>query len=246
MRRDPKFILLNLLLIGLWIGSANSALAETNSAPDDEALIPEGEFSMGSEAGTEAERPTHRVWLDAFYMDRTEVSNAAYETFYAKHRRAAASSCDQCPVTLASWFEADKYCRSLGKRLPTEAEWEKAARGPEAYDYSFASAPDEALGRYGKKISDGAVEVDALKPNGYGLHNMSGNVWEWVSDWHDPEYYKNSPAKNPQGPEKGFRKGVRGGGWYSKSYYVQTGMRFALGPKVKLTAIGFRCARGAK
>lgn len=209
----------------------------------ENVLIPGGEFLMGAGDGGRTEQPVHSIWLDAFYLDRTEVPNAVYETFDPAYRRSRQSACDRCPATRLSWFDADAFCRSRGKRLPTEAEWEKAARGPRGWDYSFAATADLSKGRFGRSLTAGPVTVDALEPNGYGLHNMSGNVWEWVNGWFDETYYQNSPPRNPKGPGEGFRKIVRGGSWYNAAYYVHTGMRFGLEPHVKLASLGFRCAR---
>lgn len=198
---------------------------------------------MGTEDGTEIERPVHQVSLTAFFMDRYEVTNKEYETFQPEHQRSPYSACDQCPITNVRWHEADAYCRSRGKRLPTEAEWEKAARGQEGHDYSFGPSADPKRGNFARPRQAGAKEVSGFQPNGYALYHMSGNVWEWVNDWFDPDYYQSSPTQNPTGPDQGRRKVVRGGSWYSPAYYVHAGMRFKLAPKVKLNSIGFRCAR---
>ena len=207
-------------------------------------MIPAGEFSMGTEAGSEIERPVQNVLIDAFWIDRHEVSNQAYLEFRADHRSSAFSECPECPVTLVTWFEAQAYCSHLGGRLPTEAEWEKAARGPEGFAYSYAAVPDEQKGRFGLSLQAGAARVDTLAPNGFGLHHMSGNIWEWVGDWFGP--YSKKSGKNPRGPMDGWQKGVRGGSWYNPSYYAHVGMRFKLSPKVKLNSLGFRCAYDAK
>jgi formylglycine-generating enzyme required for sulfatase activity len=209
-------------------------------------LIPAGEFLMGTEAGSAIERPLRKVHLSAFYLDTVAVSNLRYETFAPQYRRSHASSCDQCPATRIPWAEADRYCRQHGKRLPTEAEWEKAARGPEGWDFSFAKTADVSLGHFGRSLNTGTVPVDSLKPNGYGLYHMSGNAWEWVQDWFDAEYYQSSAMSNPKGPDSGFRKALRGGSWYNKSYYAHVGMRFALHPDTRLTSVGFRCAKDAE
>ncbi len=232
--------------IFLTVLAAGSPAFPADPPSPDEVLIPAGEFRMGTEDGTAAERPVHRVWLDAFYLDRTEVSNAEYRTFDPGHRPGSASTCDACPVTRVTWFEAQAFCQHRGQRLPTEAEWEKAARGPESWDYSFAPQADPRRGRFGAPFGEGPLPVDSLSPNGYGVHHLSGNVWEWVRDWFDPSYYAKSPRRNPPGSAAGFRKGVRGGGWYNPAYYVHAGLRFRLEPHVRLSSLGFRCARAAR
>jgi len=206
-------------------------------------LIPAGPFLMGSEQGTERERPVHEVWLDAFAIDRYEVSNRDYESFQKSHRRSASSACNLCPVTLVSWSSAEAFCQNKGGRLPTEAEWEKAARGPAGLRFSFGPEADPARGHFARAFTSGAVPVGTLSGNGYGLHHMSGNVWEWVADWFGS--YAKGPLQNPRGPDVGFQKILRGGSWYNADYYVDAGMRFRLDPRVKLNSVGFRCARAA-
>ena len=215
------------------------AFLANNAEPSDEVLIPAGEFLMGTDQGTPAERPEHKVWLDDYYLDRFEVSNQNYEAFDPSFQRSSASSCDRCPVTRISWHEAQAYCQSLNRRLPTEAEWEKARRGP--VENSGASGSKETA-RTSLPVNAGASGVDTLPANGYGIHHLAGNVWEWLNDWHDESYYRKSPVKNPLGPLKGFRKSVRGGSWYNSIWYTQPGMRFQLAPHVKLNSLGFRCA----
>lgn len=213
------------------------ALLNGNAESSEETLIPAGEFLMGTEQGTSSERLVHKVWIDDFFLDRFEVSNQKYEAFDPDFQRSSASSCDRCPATRISWNEAQTYCQSLKRRLPTEAEWEKARRGPSGNLGSRESA------RHGLPMKAGATAVDSPPANGYGIHHLAGNVWEWVNDWHDDSFYKRSPAKNPNGPVKGFRKSVRGGSWYNDAWYTQPGMRFQLAPHVKLNSLGFRCAR---
>lgn len=228
------------MAFSLWANPSLSCGAETL-----QVLIPAGEFLMGTEAGGAMERPLRKVHLSAFYLDTVAVSNLRYESFAPQFQRSRSSSCDHCPATRIPWAEADRYCRLHGKRLPTEAEWEKAARGPEGWDFSFAKTADVSLGHFGRSLNTGAIAVDSLKPNGYGLYHMSGNVWEWVQDWFDAAYYQSGSTTNPRGPNSGFRKALRGGSWYNKSYYAHVGMRFALQPDTRLTSVGFRCAEDA-
>ena len=218
------------------------AFLANNAEPSDEALIPAGEFLMGTDQGTPAERPIHKVELGGFFLDRFEVSNQNYEAFDPGFHRSSASSCDRCPATRVRWYEAQAYCQSLNRRLPSEAEWEKARRGPA--ENPSASRPQETA-RTSLPIKAGAFAVDSPPANGYGIHHLAGNVWEWVNDWHDESYYRTSPAENPLGPLKGLRKSVRGGSWYNNVWYTQPGMRFQLAPHVKLNSLGFRCARSA-
>ncbi len=196
---------------------------------------------MGTLDGTEEERPVHKVWLKTFAIDNYEVTNRDYEKFRPDHRRSPLSSCEKCPVTRVTWYEADAYCRHLNGRLPSEAEWEKAARGPKGWNYSFGPLLEPGKGHFGKKFKTGAISVLSSRTKEYGPHHMSGNVWEWTADWFG-DYPKN-PVKNPKGPATGFQKVVRGGSWYSPAYYIHVGRRFKLAPNVALNSVGFRCAQ---
>ena len=216
---------------------AEALAAETHNP---QVLIPPGEFQMGTEEGTRRERPLHNVWVDAFYIDRHEVSNQEYETFQPGHRRSRLSACGECPVTLVTWREAEAFCQHKGGRLPNEAEWEKAARGPEGFAYGFGKRPDVSRSNFGNGFRAGAVPVGRFAPNGYGLYQTSGNVWEWVHDWFGP--YPEESIRNPAGPESGAQKIVRGGSWHNAAYYVNAAMRFKLDPNVRLNSVGIRCA----
>ena len=213
-------------------------LASSAVFASDEVLIPAGAFLRGTDQGTDAERPVHTVQLDAFYIDKYEVSNEAFRRFNPSHISSPYSSCKKCPVTLVNWYEAEAYCAQAGKRLPTEAEWEKAARGPAQSD----GIPPQTA-HFAGPMQAGTVLVDTLEPNGYGLRHMHGNAWEWTSDWFDALYYAKSPRMNPTGPDDGYRKIVRGGSWYNPPYYAHAGMRFRLKPDVRLFSLGLRCAR---
>ena len=228
-------------LFGFWVALwLYVPCAQALNQEKERALIPAGEFSMGTEAGGKAELPIHKVWVDAFWIDRQEVSNHSYEIFLLGHQPSALSRCPTCPVTLVTWLQAEVYCKNHRGRLPTEAEWEKAARGPEGFAYSYATAPDAHKGRFGFPLQAGPVAVETFTANGFGLRHMSGNVWEWVEDWFAP--YSGKPGKNPKGPIKGRQKVVRGGSWHNPSYYTHVGMRFKLAPESKLNSLGFRCA----
>ncbi len=211
------------------------------------ALIPAGDFSMGevASAGEAAdERPLHKLYLDAFYIDKYEVTNAQYEKFDPQHKRSKYSVCDDCPVTNVSWTEAKAYCTRQAKRLPTEAEWEKAARGPDGFRYAYGNTYDKESARSGRLWPDGALKVGSYAANGYGIYDMTGNVWEWCSDWYAADYYSKSPAKNPQGPKTGERRILRGGGWNTKHKYSRNANRLCDEPVMRFHVFGFRCAKG--
>ncbi len=200
------------------------------SKPENMVSIPAGEFMMGSaDSNQDEERPVHDVALGAFYMDKYEVTQADYEGVMGinpSHFKGA-----DRPVEQVTWHESKQYCEKLEKRLPTEAEWEYAARGGTITNYYWG---DEDSGDYAW-FSEETHPVGEKKPNAYGLYDMSGNVGEWVQDWYGYNYYKSSPSTDPQGPSSGQLK-VRRGGFGSsatRGYYVING-------KDKL--LGFRCA----
>lgn len=190
-------------------------------------LVPAGEFTMGSNEGNDDERPVHRIHLDAYYIDKYEVTVGQYGEFLDANSfdpppswtTMAQPSYENRPVVNVDWKDANNYCRWAGKRLPTEAEWEKAARGTDQRIYPWGNdPPTPQRANYGKTtwnnhtalVPVGQLE-DGKSP--YGIYDLAGNVWEWVSDWYDPDYYTNSPLRNPTGPEAGKYKVMRGGSW---------------------------------
>jgi len=225
----------------IWISFfLQNPLAQAAQIDKNMSLIPAGEFIMGTEEGTKIERPVHKVYLKEYKISRFEVSNLEFEKFQPNHKRSASSACDQCPVTMVTWFDASSYCKYKMGRLPIEAEWEKAATGPAGYSYSFGANPDPTKGNYGREFQSGTKPVDSFQPNGFGLYNMSGNVWEWVNDWFD--FYAAAGLDNLKNQQTSNEKILRGGSWYNLAYYVNSKMRFKLNPYMKLNSIGFRCA----
>ncbi len=224
------------------------------------AVIPSGQFWMGRD-GTEAledERPRHQAWLDAYFMDVYEVTTARYAKFLSATGRQPPLFWEQVdlsihgdrPVVGVDWLDADAYCRWEGKRLPTEAEWEKAARGTDDRRYPWGNQPptaDFANYALGARFSYDQV----LMPVGryekgkspFGLYNLAGNVWEWVQDWYEGDYYERSPERSPQGPEQGQFKVLRGGSWSELPKYLLTYGRFKLPPNTRNSYTGFRCAK---
>ena len=215
------------------------SLAQASKVDKNTSLIPAGDFFMGTEEGTNVERPVHKVFLREYKISRFEVTNLEFEKFQPSHKRSVSSFCDQCPVTMVNWFEANSYCKHKRGRLPSEAEWEKAGRGPGGDTYSFGISPDQSKGNYGRDFQAGAKIVNSYQPNGFGLHNMSGNVWEWVDDWF--MVYAMDSIENLTRENTSNEKVLRGGSWYNSSYYVNLGMRFKLSPHIRLNSVGFRC-----
>lgn len=224
-------------------------------------LIPAGEFQMGSDLGESDEKPVRVVYLDAFYMDVYEVTNAQYKKFMdaTGHRvprnwnEPSYSAPDQ-PVVGISWYDAKAYCEWAGKRLPTEAEWEKAARGGLAgkkYPWGDSVTHDDAnyKGTGGRDIWVYTSPVGSFAPNGYGLYDMAGNVWEWCADWYSANYYANSTGRNPTGPDSGSTPVLRGGGWdrfHSPEFLRVARRNYRLMPTLTPIYIGCRCAEDVK
>ena len=218
--------------------------------------------------------PANRVYLGAFYIDQYHVTNQDYERFvqatgtitpwHWPHGQIPEGE-GQLPVANVSWFEASQYCEWAGKRLPTEAEWEKAARGGlDRNRYAWGDAEVNTFDEAGS-IQHGArrntnspvqaalglsraIPVGSFPPNGYGIYDMGGNMMEWVSDWYDSNYYPFMSKENPRGPETGIYRSVRGSSWVDDDGHGDTNMvhyRKFTDPELRMTTIGMRCARDA-
>ncbi|PIU19295.1 MAG: hypothetical protein COT18_08255 [Elusimicrobia bacterium CG08_land_8_20_14_0_20_59_10] len=226
-------------------------LAEEKArTPQGMVIIREGAFHMGSSAGEgdADEQPRHKVHLDEFFIDRYEITVARYRKFAQATRAAmpeqAGPGAESRPVVQVSWNDADKYCKWAGRRLPTEAEWEKAARGGTDTKWSFGGGESRLAeyAWYADNSGNTTHPVGQKKPNPYGLYDMHGNVREWCADWYDKNYYSKSPGRNPKGPGTGTARVVRGGSWLVKGGNTRSGFRLRLNPDNKNKNIGFRCA----
>jgi sulfatase modifying factor 1 len=247
----------------IWSGSVSQPV-----------LVPAGYFLMGSESGGEFERPIHEVYLDDYYIDEAPVTNDQFATFieqsgyvtesekiglswgYQDHaftfiqglswRTFATESRKNHPVVSISWNDAASYANWANKRLPTEAEWEKAARGGLSNaEYPWGNhCPDGTQSPFARIPSDipPTAPVKAFPPNGYGLYDMVGNVWQWCADWYSDDYYQKSPDKNPTGPGDGKCRVRRGGAWnVLQAFRLRTTNRGALEACKSAPNIGFRC-----
>jgi len=226
-------------------------------------LIPAGSFEMGdskneTESWMESSRPVHTVELDAFYMDVHEVTVGQFKLFveqseyrYDNDRSwwdqvAEYSPADNYPMVFVNWIDATAYAKWAGKRLPTEAEWEYAARGGlvgKRYPGGDEISHDNAnyYEADGQSKWEYCSPVGSFEANGYGLYDMAGNVFEWCQDWNDKDYYNNSPAKNPLGPSTGSFRVVRGGSWGFGAGGQRVAYRQRDAPLVRSEGYGFRC-----
>jgi formylglycine-generating enzyme required for sulfatase activity len=198
-------------------------------------------FLMGSADGPDDERPVHRVWIDAFEIAPYPVTNAEYAEFAPPPCRDDPRFNDpRQPVVAVSWHEAMRYCQWRGMRLPTEAEWELAARGGAAgLRYPWGDdLPDDAA-----RTLAGPERVDRRAPNGFGLYDMCENVHEWCGDWYAADYYAVSPDRNPRGPESGTRRASRGGSWRHRIKVTRCAARSSIAPEFRYNDYGFRVAR---
>ena len=239
------------------------------NTPKNMVGIPAGYFLMGSpkkEAKKykdpyygiiSSDQPRHRVYLDAFYIDKYEVTVEEYGFFRIatgrENPQQPAWSTGKHPMFNVKWDDAVAYCKAMGKRLPTNAEWEKAARGGTNTLFIGGDNGDKIgdYAWYGVNSSSQAHPVGQKHPNNYGLYDMYGNAIEWVSDWYREDYYKNSPEKNPKGPSSGstreFSGGgrvCRGGGWGSDLFKLLAASHMGLCPCWHDYNFGFRCAKG--
>ncbi len=255
-------------------GEARSAPARPpRGAPAiDMVKVPAGSFLMGYAGGAYDEQPVHRVTLAGFSIDRHEVTNGEFEQFVAASRhvpegpwkRGVDVAGKRHPVRFVTWHDAKAYCEWAGKRLPTEAEWEYAARGTDGRLYPWGPAWDPAAAHTDLPPSAGPTEVGSLVAgtSPFGAVDMAGNVWEWVADWYDRWYYASSEPRNPTGPSDGsqpeqrFRdagtapgnerstvKAIRGGGWAGPGSDMVRATRRMFGrPDAWFDDTGFRCA----
>ena len=220
------------------------------------ALIPAGEFTMGSDKGDDDEQPIHRVFLDSYYLDKFEVTNGQFAKFVeAIHSEPPWGFADQetpvvhadRPVRWVNWMDAIGYCLWAGKRLPTEAEWEKAARGTDSRVYPWGNdPPTPAHAVFGLKEGGETVSPIGNRDHGkspYDVHDLAGNLYEWVTDWYDDTFYTKMPAVNPRGPAEGTAKVQRGGSYINTPYRLRSSFRTKGDPTEHEPNVGFRCAQ---
>ena len=241
------------------IGRPSSVIpVDTRVSPIDgmtQLYVPAGDFLMGDDGKVSVDFPLHKVYLDSFWIDEVEVTNAKYQ------KCVKASACSlpfvegnpyygkwvyrDYPVVYVNWFQASEYCAWAGRRLPTEAEWEKAARGVHGRNYPWGDDhPNPRLANFNGSLVGEALPAYRypLGASPYGALNMAGNVREWVVDWFDPEYYAKSPTINPTGPETGTERSLRSGAYDADANEILTSTRFKHEPDSAGLSRGFRCA----
>jgi formylglycine-generating enzyme len=278
---------LKLLFVVLCCVCAALPIAAQTAAPENMVLVPAGNFWIGRTQtfflesvdivarDRMDETPASNIHLDAFYIDKYEVANADYARFVAAKgirppwhwpQGRIPTGEEKFPASNVNWFEATDYCQSAGKRLPTEAEWEKAARGGlDRNRYAWGDQNVDTMSEEGRLQEasvrntnapvpaalgrNRAVAIGSFRPNGYGLFDMIGNVMEWTNDWYDNNYYPFMPKENPRGPESGRYRSVRGSSWGDTNGHGQTKMvhyRNFSDPELRSPTIGFRCAKDAE
>lgn len=222
-------------------------------------LVPAGEFLMGSDDFNTSEKPAHRVYLADFFIDKYETTNAEYTACveagvcdlpkelgsYDRKSYYGNPAFDNYPVIHVDWDMSKTYCEWRGAQLPTEAQWEKAARGTDGRTYPWGEGINQYLANYGRNLRD--TTAVGTYENGrsiFGAYDMTGNVHEWVADWYSETYYQNSPASNPLGPDSGVYRVVRGGSWAAPVEYLRISLRgWQIPDDTDMFGIGFRCAK---
>jgi len=262
--------------VGFRCGSSSAVLPSTAAQPTPgisptrvsekdgmvEVYVPAGEFSMGSNnEDTTDEKPVHTVYLDAYWIDRYEVNNEQYQqcvvaggctppqptSSYTHSSYYGNSQLASYPVINVDWNQATAYCVWAGRRLPTEAQWEKAARGTDGRTYPWGEGIDCQKANY-SACGSGDTSAVGSYPAGaspYGALDMAGNVWEWVNDWYGESYYRESSSQNPGGPSSGDRRVLRGGSWIHIVDFARSADRYGFNPDFRYNFIGFRCVSRA-
>ena len=244
------------LILSHASGFAGDVVAKETVNPRDGyelVNIPAGEFLMGTPdgEGNDDEQPRHKVYLDGYSVGRHEVSVAQYRIYCRESGQTMpdpAGHDDNDPVTGVTWFDAVAYCGWAGLRLPTEAEWEKAARGGASTTYWWGDVASHNMANYtgkgGRDRWDDVSPVGSFPPNAFGLFDTAGNVWEWCQDRYGADYYRNSPDRNPSGPSTGDSRVLRGGSWDSPADFIRPARRAWDTPDYSSPLLGFRCAGG--
>ena len=239
-------------------GNTDVPAGFTDAAGVSMSLVPAGNFIAGSDQGYDNERPVHTVYLDDIYIDTYEVTNALYKACvdegacpppdrtgsFTRESYYGNSQFDHYPVVFVDWENAESYCEWRGMKLPTEAQWEKAARGTDGRRYPWGDNIDETYANFNNAVGD-TMEVGSYESGKsiYGIYDMAGNAWEWVADWYSDTYYLDAPLTDPPGPPTGAYRVLRGGSWLDDETIVTTSNRgWNQLEYFTNTDFGFRCA----
>jgi formylglycine-generating enzyme len=225
----------------VWVAPDQTLVIDVVMHPPNMAWIRGGEFVMGWHEGAYNENPEHTVKLDPYYIDRTEVTVLAFRAYRPAYRPQFEGN--DLPATNVSWQEAHDYCLFMGKRLPTEAEWERACRGAQGYVYGYGMTYDETLARTGLPLNAGPAAVNTLSNGAGRLVGMTGNVWEWCDDWYDRDIYQKRLDGSSDLLAEGEQHVLRGGAWYSNAQAARCTHRPGNVKKMRDPSFGFRCAR---
>ena len=248
---DDNVISEKIIKLAQEVKPAPAAQEEKNDI-EGFVFVKGGCFEMGDTFGDGGmnEKPAHNVCVDDFYMGKYEVTQRQWAEVMESNR-SYFKGCEDCPADRVNWIDAQEFILTFNRktgsnyRLPTEAEWEYAARSGGKREKWAGTSYEEELGDYAWYDANSGQRthpVGQKKPNGLGLYDMSGNVWEWVQDWYDVGYYKSSSINNPQGPSRGQERVLHGGSWFFKPGVLRASVREWLVPNARADDIGFRLA----
>jgi len=237
IKRSKSLLLLGVcfLLVGPYL---STCFGLQGSILREMVLIPAGEYISGSDEFND-ERPQKKIFLDVFFIDKFEVTQKEFKQIMGKNPSEFRG--EKLPVDHVNWYEARDYCNKLGKRLPTEAEWEKAARSGSAFKFYWGDKSDDSYAWHWDNSNHKTHLVGEKKPNNYGLYDISGNVWEWVLDWYDSKYYQSRSSNNPLSPFSGKHRVLRGGSFMDKPEGLRVTRRNWDLPEARFKNFGFRC-----
>jgi formylglycine-generating enzyme required for sulfatase activity len=239
------------MLILLLLILGNSVFAQFDP---EMVFVQGGTFRMGSNLGVEDERPVHKVILDDFYIGKYEITQAQWKLIMPEDtNKCYFDGCANWPVERVNWYNVQEFIVRLNQktqmdfRLPTEAEWEYAAKGggfSRGFKYSGSNTVENVAWKNGNS-GNVSHQVGTRRPNELGIFDMSGNVFEWCEDWYAPGYYQTSPVENPLGPESGVARVIRGGSWFHDNSGLRVTDRESGNPGFRYGYIGFRLCRSA-
>jgi len=236
--KKPKPLLLLMICFLLKGPYLSTCFGLEDFALREMELIPAGEYISGSDEFND-ERPKQEIFLNAFLIDKFEVTQSEFKQTMGTNPSEFRG--ENLPVDHVNWYESRDYCKKLGKRLPTEAEWEKAARSGTVSQFYWGAESGDAYAWHWQNSNKKTHLVGQKKPNHYGLYDISGNVWEWVSDWYSPKYYQVRSLINPPSPFNGKHRVLRGGSFMDKPDGLRVTRRNWDLPGARFKNFGFRC-----